>query len=96
MRIIGYLPHPNPACKVTVFKMGNKFTVKFEEKLLEQTFKFRESEQVQGLEDIKRLMDEAFIQGVEARFEDMRQQQHRRLRQDWESQQEEEEDIEII
>lgn len=96
MRIIGYLPHPSPSCKVTVFKMGNKLTVKFEEALLEQTFKFRESEQLQGLNDIKRLIDKDFVQKVEARFEEMRQQSSSRLRQDWEAHQEEEDDLEII
>ena len=39
MRILGYIDHP--VVKITVFKMDNKFSVKFESIHYEQTFKFR-------------------------------------------------------
>lgn len=59
MRIIGYIEHPN--LKITVFKMDNKLSVKFENPLYEQVYKFRDSEQLDSLEDVKGLVDPAFI-----------------------------------
>ena len=62
MRIIGYIEHPE--LKITVFKMDNKLSVKFESGLFEQTYKFRASDQLNTIEDIQKLVDEIFIEGV--------------------------------
>lgn len=59
MRIIGYIEHP--VVKITVFSLNMKFAVKLEAGLLEQTYKFRESEQIRGLDDVKKYIDEDFI-----------------------------------
>lgn len=66
MRIIGYIEHPR--MKITVFKMDDKFSVKFENGLYEQTYKFRGGEQINGFESIKGLVDIEFIQAVESEF----------------------------
>ncbi len=71
MRIIGYLDIPS--YKVTVFQQGMRFTVKFEDGFYEQSFKFRQSEEISGLAAIQQLIDEPFIQQVEEGFELMRQ-----------------------
>lgn len=71
MRIIGHIPHP--VMKITVFVMDMKFAVKLEAGLLEQTFKFRESEQIKNLEDIKAMLDAAFLESCLSRFEQMHQ-----------------------
>ncbi len=71
MRIVGYLE--SDACKITVFHQGMRFTVKFEDGLYEQSFKFRESEQIKGIEDIRSLIDEEFVGEVKQRFLLMRQ-----------------------
>ena len=62
MRIIGHIE--NPILKITVFKMDNKLSVKFESGLFEQTYKFRESDQLNEFEDIQNLVDETFVSAV--------------------------------
>jgi len=63
MRIIGYIEHPE--LKITVFKMDNKISVKFEAELLEQTYKFRTSSLLDNIEDVRQLVDSIFIAEVE-------------------------------
>jgi len=70
MRVVGYIEHP--VLKITLFKMHNKYSVKFETDLLEQTFKFRTGDAIENLQDVRRLVDAAFIASVEADFERMR------------------------
>ncbi|MFN7118425.1 MAG: hypothetical protein ACK4TA_16630 [Saprospiraceae bacterium] len=62
MRIIGNIEHP--ILKITIFKMDNKFSVKFESGLYEQTYKFRSSDAVKGLEDIQKIVDATFCEEV--------------------------------
>lgn len=62
MRIIGNIEHAT--LKITVFKMDNKFSVKFESGLYEQTYKFRSSDAIKGLEDIQKMVDAAFCEEV--------------------------------
>ena len=50
MRVIGNIDHP--ILKITAFKMDNKLSIKFESGLFEQTYKFRESEQLRLKEDV--------------------------------------------
>ena len=66
MRIIGQITHPS--LKITVFKMDNKLSVKFEAGLYEQTFKFRESNELATFQDMERLVDEEFCAAVLAIF----------------------------
>ena len=51
MRIIGEIPHD--FLKITVFKMNEKLSIKFEHDLLEQIIKFREGSAVNDLESAK-------------------------------------------
>ena len=66
MRIIGNIDHPN--FKITVFKMDNRLSVKLESGLQEQTYKFRMTNDLQNFEDVQRLIDEPFLQEVQAVF----------------------------
>ena len=59
MRIIGEIDHPR--LKITVFQSGNRFAVKMEDAFLEQTYKFRQDENVNGFEDVKEMVDEDFL-----------------------------------
>ena len=70
MRIIGYLEVPE--CKVTVFQQGMRYTVKFEDGLYEQSYKFRQSEEINGLASIRSIIDEDFLTEVKAQFMVMR------------------------
>ncbi len=66
MRIIGNIDHPN--MKITIFKMDNKISIKFELGLYEQTYKFRESEFMENMEDAKKLVDATMIGEVLKNF----------------------------
>jgi len=57
MRIVANIPHP--AFTVTVFQHNEKYLVKLEGGLMEQTYKFPK-EAVDSLETLKRLLDDAF------------------------------------
>lgn len=69
MRIIGYIEHP--VMKITVFKMDDKFTVKFETGLYEQSYKFRGSSKINGLESIKKIVDQQFTEEVLREFKSL-------------------------
>ena len=69
MRIIGYLEHPR--LKITVFKMDTRLSVKFETGMLEQTYKFRTQQGLEGLADIEKLVDDVFTSKVEEHFASM-------------------------
>jgi len=73
MRVVGYIEHP--VLKITLFQMHNKYSVKFETDLLEQTFKFRTGDAIENLQDVRALVDAEFISRVEADFERMRNTQ---------------------
>lgn len=77
MRIIGYIEHP--VMKITVFKMDNRLSVKFETGMHEQTYKFREEDAVQNLEDVRRIADETFQEAVLQVFKTMRMNSMRTL-----------------
>lgn len=71
MRIIGYIEHP--ILKITVFKTNNRISVKLESGLYEQTYKFRESEQLNHIEQVKNLIDQEFIEAVAQEITQMHQ-----------------------
>jgi hypothetical protein len=71
MRIIGHIE--NPHLKITVFKMDNRISVKFENALYEQTFKLGLDERLSSLESVQKLVDGPFIAQVEANFQKMHQ-----------------------
>jgi hypothetical protein len=70
MRIIGEIPHPR--FKITVFKMEHRLTLKMENGLYEQAYRFTLSDNLSGFEDVEKLLDDTFLEEVEARFQAMR------------------------
>ncbi len=74
MRSIAEIPHPN--LKITVFQWNGKYIVKIEIGQFEQTYKVGEMD-VQGLEGIKSLLNDDFLQSVMERFLEMREDFHR-------------------
>ena len=71
MRIIGQIEHPS--LKITIFKLNNSFSVKFESGLHEQVYKFREGNEINGAASIKEIVDSHFIQQVEQQLIEMNQ-----------------------
>ncbi|HMQ46026.1 MAG TPA: hypothetical protein PKA00_01340 [Saprospiraceae bacterium] len=62
MRIAGYIDHP--ILKITIFQLDNRFAIKFESGLYEQTYKFRLSDNLQTVDDVRQLINESFIAAV--------------------------------
>jgi len=68
MRIIDSIPHPS--ISISIFQMNDKYIVKFEAGPMEQAFKFY-TEDVKSVERLKSIINEAFVEKVRARFNDM-------------------------
>ncbi len=68
MRIIGHIPHPK--LTITVFSMNDKYQIQFEAGPMMQTFKLLHSE-ADGIEGIKKLVDDEFMQKLMDRFNEM-------------------------
>jgi hypothetical protein len=68
MRIVGEIPHPQ--CKVTLYHWNNRYLIKLEKNGMEQTYKIDQFELTSD-QDLKILVDEAFIRQALNRFEDM-------------------------
>jgi hypothetical protein len=68
MRIIGEIPHPD--CRVTLFSWNNRYLIKLEKGLLEQTFKVNQFDVISE-DDLYELVNEAFIGEALAVFDTM-------------------------
>ena len=77
MRIIGNIDHPT--LKITVFKMDHKLSVKFEIGLYEQTYKFRESNELHDMATMQKLVDAQFIREVMENFAKLHQAKNEAL-----------------
>ena len=68
MRVVGELPHPE--CKITIFAWNNRYLIKLEQGLLEQTFKVNEYD-VTSEAELYRIVDEACLEEAMQRFAGM-------------------------
>ncbi|MBK5277576.1 MAG: hypothetical protein JJE09_01815 [Bacteroidia bacterium] len=68
MRVVGEIAHPD--CKITIFHWNNRYLLKLEAGLLEQTFKISEYD-ISSEEELKKILNEEFIQKAMERFQDM-------------------------
>ena len=68
MRVIGEIPHPQ--CKITLFHWNNRYLIKLEQGLLEQTYKVPEWD-LTGEGDLKQLVSDQFIKDALERFQGM-------------------------
>ena len=68
MRVVGEISHPE--CKISIFHWNNKYLVKLEAGPFEQTFKIDEFD-LASEADLKRIVNDDFIQQAMARFADM-------------------------
>lgn len=69
MRVIAELPHPE--FKITIFSMNQKFIVKMEKGILEQSYKIPDMDLTDGINSVFEILDEAFLATVATRFIDM-------------------------
>lgn len=68
MRFVLEIPHKE--CKITVFAWNNRYLIKLEQGLLEQTFKVNEYD-LDGESELFKIIDETFVREALSRFEDM-------------------------
>jgi hypothetical protein len=68
MRVIATIPHPK--ISINVFSMNDKYQIQFVAGPMEQTFKIAHAD-VDGVEGIKKLLDEEFMRKVMERFNEM-------------------------
>lgn len=68
MRIVKEITLPD--LKVSIYNWNNKYLVKLEQGLLEQTYKIPETE-ITSEKELEALLSEAFLAKVRARFKDM-------------------------
>lgn len=70
MRVIAELPHP--VCKITIFSMNQKFIIKLEKGVYEQSYKLAEIDLPDGVNDVFKILDDEFMKTVDERFRQMR------------------------
>jgi hypothetical protein len=70
MRVIAELPHP--VCKITIFSMNQKFIIKLEKGIYEQTYKVSEMDMTDGVNGVFKMLDDQFMNTVAERFQLMR------------------------
>lgn len=68
MRIIGEIP--NPDCKITLFSWNNRYLIKLEQGLLEQTYKINQFE-LTSENDLQKIVNTEFINDALIRFIEM-------------------------
>jgi len=74
MRVIAELPHA--VCKITIFSMNQKFIIKLEKGIYEQTYKVSEIDLPDGVNGVFKILDDDFMQSAARRFETMRSDFH--------------------
>jgi hypothetical protein len=68
MRIVREVTHPE--CKITFFAWNNRYLIKLEQGLLEQTYKVNQFD-VTDEEELIRIVDSEFLQEALSRFSEM-------------------------
>ena len=68
MRVIGNIPHPK--LTISIFSMNDKYQIQFVAGPMEQTFKIAHAD-VDGVEGIKKMLDEEFMNKIMERFNEM-------------------------
>jgi hypothetical protein len=73
MRVVAEIPHPQ--FKISIFSWNAKYIIKIELSSFEQVFKIKETE-IGGLDDVLKLVNEPFLEGVMKNFLSMRTSFH--------------------
>ena len=68
MRVVGEIQHPE--LKITIFHWNNRYLIKLEAGLLEQTFKIHEYD-VASEEELKKIVSNDFVKAAIDRFNEM-------------------------
>jgi len=74
MRVIAEIPHPQ--LKITIFNWNEKYVIKIEIGQFEQSYKIGTLD-IEGLEGVKALLTEEFLESAMQRFLSMREDFHK-------------------
>jgi hypothetical protein len=77
MRVVGEIPHPE--LKITIFHWNNRYLIKLETAFFEQTYKIHEYD-VASEDEVKKIVDEAFIASALRRFNEMSESLHNSMK----------------
>jgi len=69
MRVAGYIEHPS--YKITIFQMENRYVLKFETPLFEQSYKLTFESGIRTIPDVEKLVDAGFLVHVDQVFLNM-------------------------
>jgi hypothetical protein len=76
MRLVLEIPHPD--FKITIFSWNNRYLIKLEQGLLEQTFKIAEFD-LTSESELPSVLDAEFLHQATKRFQEMGQSLHEAL-----------------
>jgi hypothetical protein len=76
MRVVGEIAHPE--LKITIFHWNNRYLIKLEAGLFEQTFKINEYD-IGSEEEVKKLVTTEFTESAIERFNQMAESLHNSL-----------------
>lgn len=68
MRVVGEINHPD--CKITLFHWNNRYLIKLENGLLEQTFKIPEYD-LASESELRQVVSDTFVMEALHRFDEM-------------------------
>lgn len=68
MRIVGEIPHSE--CKITLFQWNNRYIIKLEQGLFEQTFKINQFD-IDNEQELQKILDNTFVKEALDRFHGM-------------------------
>ena len=69
MRIIGEIKHPK--YKISVLRMNEKITIQFEDRLVSQSYTFRDGSGISDLSTAEQLLTPKFMNKIDTRFSQM-------------------------
>ena len=69
MRIIGEVNHQK--YKITVLKMNEKVTIQIEDRLVTQSYTFRDGSGISDLPSAEKILTPEFMEKVDSRFDEM-------------------------
>lgn len=80
MRLVREIPHAD--FKITIFSWNNRYLIKLEQGLLEQTFKIPEMDLL-AEDDLYTILDAEFLQQASGRFMEMGYSLHEARKRSW-------------
>ncbi len=73
MRVVAEIPHP--LCKISIFQWNNRYLIKIESDMLEQTYKIDQMD-ISSEAELLRIIDEHFIHSCMKQFTEMARNLH--------------------